>query len=432
MTPGAQPRAPSGRGRTFASLSIHNYRLFWAGSLVSNTGTWMNRVAQDWLVLTILTANSASALGIVTGLQFLPIPLLAPLAGALADAFPKRNMLVVTQIAMACTAITLATLVSLQVAELWHMYVIATLTGVITALDMPARQAFVSEMVPKELLLNAVGLNSTSFNGARLIGPGLAGLLIAWTGVAPAIWINAVSFVAVIAALLAMRTDQLTPAPQRRGRGAIAEGFRYVRGRPDLQLVLVLVFVLGTFGMNFQLTNALMATEVFHVGPEGFGLLGSIMAVGSLGAALWAARRTRPRLRTMLGALLAFSAITAALALSPVYWMYAALMAPVGLAALTFMTTANTTVQLATTPALRGRVMALYLAIFQGGTPLGAPVIGWIGDVFGARWTLATGAIATGLAAITVGTALVVKHPHLRAQLRFPQRRVHPQIPDDS
>lgn len=424
MTGGRKPHTAA-RTRTFASLAIPNYRLFWSGSLISNTGTWMNRVAQDWLVLTILTDNSAAALGIITGLQFLPIPLLAPLAGAIADRFPKRRVLLVTQIAMAAVSILLASLVTLQVAQLWHLYIIGSLTGVIAAFDMPARQAFVSEMVPPELLANAVGLNSMSFNSARLIGPGAAGLLIAWAGVAPAIWINAASFAAVLAALLAMRSDLLTPAPVRRGRGAIREGFHYIRGRPDLQLVLFLVFILGTFGMNFQLTNALMATEVFHAGPDGYGMLGSIMAIGSLGAALLAARRTRSRLRVLIGSLLAFALITLALALSPTYWLYAVLLAPVGLAALTVMTTANTTVQLTTAPALRGRVMALYLAIFQGGTPLGAPIIGWIGDAFGARWTLAAGAIATGIAAVVVGIVLVVRHPHLRAELHLPKRDTH-------
>ena len=201
--------------------------------------------------------------------------------------------------------------------------------------------------------------------------------------------------------LFAMRSDQLRPAPVYRGRGAIREGLAYVRGRPDLQLLLFCVFMLGTFGLNFQITNALMATQVFGVGPEGYGLLGSAMAAGTLAAALLAARRRRPRLRLVVGALAGFAVMTTVLALAPAYWVYALLLVPVGLASLTVMTAANTTVQLTTAPQMRGRVMSLYMAIFAGGTPLGAPLIGWVGDAWGPRWTLLVGAIGTGLAALS-------------------------------
>lgn len=394
------PAQPLTNARTpmFASLRLRNYSLFFWGGLVSNIGTWMARIAQTWLVLTILTDHSASAVGYVTGLQFLPMVLLGPIGGALADRFPKRTILVWTQVLLALNAGALALLVLANMAELWHVYVLAFAQGIVTAVDNPTRQAFASEMVPPSLLPNAVGLNSTSFNGARLVGPAVAGLLIAVAGVGPALLINAFSFLPVVAALLAMDATQLTPAPIRRGRGAVREGLRYVAGRPDIQLILFIVFMLGTFGMNFQITNALMATEVYGVGADAYGVLGSIMAVGSLAAALLAARRPRPRLSMMLGALGGFAVATLALALAPTYEAFAIMLVPVGLTALTVMTTANASVQLTTEPAMRGRVMALYMTIFLGGTPLGAPMIGWIGDAWGARWTILIGSIATALA----------------------------------
>ncbi len=392
------PTIAPARTPMFASLRLRNYRLFFWGGLISNIGTWMARIAQTWLVLTILTDHSASAVGYVTGLQFLPMVLFGAWGGAVADRFPKRIILVWTQVLLALNAATLALLVVFNVTELWHVYVLAFLQGVVTAVANPTRQAFASAMVPPELPPNAVGLNSTSFNGARLVGPAVAGLMIAVAGVGPSLLINAFTFIPVILALLAMDPSQLTPAPIRRGRGSVREGIRYVAGRPDIQLVMFIVFMLGTFGMNFQITNALMATEVYGKGADAYGILGSIMAVGSLTAALMAARRPRPRLSTMLGALMGFAIATFALALAPTYEMFATLLIPLGLTALTLMPPATASVQLTTEPVMRGRVMALYMMIFLGGTPLGAPMIGWIGDAWGARWTVLIGAIATALA----------------------------------
>lgn len=387
---------------TFASLSIHNYRIYALGMIISNVGTWMGRVAQDWVVLTELTDHSASALGIVTGLQFVPMLLLAPWTGAVADRYPKRHLLLVTQAVLGLTALLGGILVLTGVAQLWHFYLLALTTGIATAFDNPARQTFVSEMVPRERLANAVALNSASFNLGRLIGPAVAGLVIAGVGVGQALLVNAVTFAAVIAALSAMRARELTPAPVARGRGSALEGLRHVRGRPDILLILVLIFVLGTFGMNFQLTIALMATKVFDRGAEDYGLLGSIMAVGSLSAALLAARRGTPRLRVLLLSLVGFTGASGAAALAPTYWAFAAALAACGLTALTAMTTANAMVQMRTEPVMRGRVMALYMAIFFGGTPLGAPLIGWIGDVLGPRWTVGVGSIAVGITLVAV------------------------------
>lgn len=385
---------------TFASLSIYNYRVYAAGAIVSNIGTWMGRVAQDWLVLTELTNHDSTALGIVTGLQFAPVVLLAPLAGTFADRFDKRKLLAISQSALALTAAVLAVLVLTDTAQLWHVYVLALLQGVATALDNPTRQAFVSEMVPPDKLTNAVGLNSASFNGARLIGPAVAGLLIASVGTGPTLVINAFSFVAVLFALSAMHGSELSRPPRGKGRGGVREGLAYVRGRSDIKLLLFVVFMLGTFGMNFQITIALMSTTVFHRGASEYGLLGSVMAIGSLSAALLSARRARPRLRVLFGALIGFTIFSAAAALAPTFWFFGLMLIPTGLFALTVVTTANSAVQLSVSPGMRGRVMALYMAIFMGGTPLGAPMIGWIGDVFGARWTILVGSLAVGFAAV--------------------------------
>ena len=422
---------------TFASLKIYNYRVYAAGALVSNTGTWMGRVAQDWLVLTELTPHSSVALGIVTGLQFAPIVLLAPMAGVITDRFPKRRILFVTQSALALTSLLTGVLVVTGAVQLWHIYLLAFAQGVATALDNPARQTFVSEMVPHDSLSNAVGLNSASFNGARLIGPGLAGLVIAAFDTGPAFFLNALSFVAVLFALARMRTGELNITPRPRGKGQIREGLRYVRGRPDIILIMALVFVLGTFGMNFQMTTALMATAVFGKGAGGYGLLGSIMAVGSLSAALLSARRPNPRLRVLLVAYGAFAVASTAAALAPSYVWFAVLLIPVGLTALTVITTANSMVQLSVDPAMRGRVMALYLAVFMGGTPLGAPLIGWIGSAWGPRWTILIGSLTTGLAVLATTLYLVRSenvrvtfHRHERPRLRVTRGELIEPVPE--
>lgn len=395
--------APRGQlGRTFASFAIRNYLYYFLGSIVSNLGLWMGRTAQDWMVLTQLTHHSSSALGYVTALQFLPIAVLAPTMGAVADRWSKHTLLYWTQGLLALNALALWILDATGVITLWHVFIIAFMQGAISSLDNPVRQAFVPEMVPTRLVPNAIGLNSAQFNGARLLGPGIGGLLIAAVGVPACLLINAISFAAVIVSLAVMDRGTLTPSPKRRGKGAVREGVRYVAGRPDILVPMFIVFMLGTFGMNFQITNALMATKVFGKGPGEYGLLGSIMAVGTLAAALLAARRAHPRLRTLLGPLAGFAVFTTLLGLAPGYGFYAAVLVPVGLCSLTVMTAANATVQLASDPDVRGRVMALYMAIFQGGTPIGAPIIGWIGDSWGPRWTLLIGAIATGLTVVAV------------------------------
>lgn len=396
---------------TFRSLHNANYRRYAAGAAVSNTGTWMQRVAQDWLVLQ-LAAGSAigagTAVGVTTGLQFLPALLLSPLAGVVADRFPKRRLLQLTQVLMAVPALLLGLLAVTGVAEVWHVFVLALLFGVGTALDAPARQSFVSEIVEPDDLSNAVGLNSASFNAARIVGPALAGVLIAALGGGAqatgwVILLNAVSYAGPYLALRSMNPALLTAAPTAAsGKGMVREGLRYVRGRPDLMLVLAIVFIVGTFGLNFQMTSALMATEVFDKGATEYGLLGTFMAVGSLTGALLAARRPEVRLRLVVVAAVVFGAVEVVAGLLPTYTTFALWMPLLGLSALTMITAANTLMQMSTAPALRGRVMALYLMIFMGGTPLGAPAIGWVGETFGARWTLVGGGTVTLVGVLAV------------------------------
>ena len=390
------------RMKTFASLGIRNYRYFFLGALVSNLGTWIQRIGQDWLVLTKLTDNSSTALGIVTALQFLAIPLLSPYAGAIIDRYSKRTMLIITQVALMITGIGLWALVATDLVQLWHVYVFALITGAISAFDNPARAAFVTEIVPQDYITNAVGLNSTSFNGARLIGPGLAGLLVAAFDVGPTLLINALSFLGMIIAVLLMHTDEMHPAKRTGTRGGAMDGLRYLAHRPDLIVVLIIVFVMGTFGMNFQIFNATMSTVEFQVGSAEFGLLGTIMAVGTLAGSLLAASRTKPTLRTLLLSTGAFAVSTLALAFAPNYTVYAILLIPAGFFALTALTTANASVQLGTAPEFRGRVMAVYMAIFMGGTPLGSPLIGWVGQVLGPRASVLVAALTTGICAAAV------------------------------
>ena len=394
---------------TFRSFVERNYRFLFVGGLVNNIGTWMGRTAQSWLVLTVLTDHDATALGIVTALQFLPALLLAPWAGLVADRFGRRQILTGAQVAMGLVQLTIGVLVLSGHAQLGLVYGLTFAYGVSAALDAPARQAFVTEVVRPELLSNAVGLNSASFNTARLIGPGLAGLLIALVGTGWVFVIDALSVVAIIVSLWRMDARRLLPAPRARGRGGIREGLVYVARRPDILLIFAVIFVHGTFAMNFQMTTALMATTVYAKGPGEYGILGSIMAIGSLAAALLAAQRAQPRLRLVLGGLAAFVLASTAAALAPTYWTFAFLLVPVGLSAMTILPTANSIVQLSVEPEMRGRVMSLYLAIFMGGTPLGAPLIGWIGATYGARWTILVGSVADLLVLIAVGAYLVLR-----------------------
>lgn len=390
---------------TFHSFRYVNYRLWFTGAFVANIGTWMQRVAQDWLVLTVLSNDSGIAVGVTTALQFAPALFLSAWAGLLADRLDRRKLLMATQVGMGVLAGALGLLVMSGSAQLWHVYVFAGLLGCVSAIDGPARQTFVADMVPADRLANAVGLNSASFNAARMIGPGLAGLLIAWVGTGWVFMINAVTFAATIVALARMRVDELQPVPHvGRGKGQIREAMRYVRRRSDIIVVMVVVGVVSTFGLNFQLTSAVMARTEFGKGPGEYGILGSVLAIGSLSGALLAARRERPRVRLVVGSALAFGVASGVMALMPTYPLYALATIPVGFASLTMLTAANATIQMSTTPAMRGRVLALYIVVFLGATPVGSPVVGWVAETFGARWSIGIGSIAS----LLVGGAAAV------------------------
>jgi MFS family permease len=381
-----------------------------------------------------LSHNSGTAIGITTGLQFAPVLLFGLYGGVIADRYPKRRVLVMTQIAMGLLALALGLLDLSGAVTLWQVYALAFALGIASAIDAPVRQAFVTELVGPSLLPNAVGLNSSTFNTARVLGPALAGLLIASAGTAWVFLINAMSFVAVIACLLAMRDSELFVGKRStRRKGAIREGFAYVRKRPELVAITALVGVVGTLGFNFQLTSALLTKNTFHHGAGSYGLISATYAAGSLLGALASARRGRAaRRRLVFFAAAAYGVIEVLAGLMPTYWSFFAILVPFGFATLTFSTAANTTVQLAATPSMRGRVMALYLIVFLGGTPIGSPLIGWIAEVAGPRWSLITGGVASLAAAIVAGLYLARRErlrvePHLLR--RHPHVHVYPTQP---
>ncbi|HYP91263.1 MAG TPA: MFS transporter [Polyangiaceae bacterium] len=395
---------------TFRSLQGFNYRTWAAGALVSNVGTWMQRTAQDWLVLTYLTRHSATSVGVVMALQFGPQALLLPLTGLAADRLDRRKLLFATQAAMGALALGLGVLTLAGIVQLWHVYVFALLLGCVAAFDAPARQTFVSELVDDRQLSNAVALNSSSFNAARLLGPALAGLLIAGVGSGWVFIINALSFVAVLGSLCLLRVGELHARERARSQTSLLEGFRYVWARPDLKAALSMVFLICTFGLNFPIFIATMSVSVFHAGASEYGLLTSVMAIGSVTGALLSARRAAPRAELLLGGAFAFGMGCAVAALMPSYALFGASLVVVGVSAQTFTTTANGTLQLATTPAMRGRVMAIFLAIALGGTPIGAPIVGFVADHFGPRWALGVGALS-GLSATLVGLRYLSRYP---------------------
>jgi MFS family permease len=388
----------------FRSLRVRNYRLYAAGQLVSLTGTWMQRVAQDWLVLEL--TNSGTALGIVTALQFLPSLLFGLWGGVLADRYDKRKLLLATQTGLALVALILGVLDVTGIVQYWQVLVLALLLGLVSAVDSPVRQSFAVEMVGPDDLTNAVGLNSTIFNSARILGPAVAGVMITAVGTGWAFVANAISSIAVLAGLALMRPSELRPSPAiDRVRGQLRAGLRYVWHRQDLLLTMILVFVVGTFGLNFQITTALLAKQVFHRTATGYGLLSTALAVGAcVGAVLATRRRTRPSLLFLLLAALSFGLLEMIAGSMPGFGGTALVLVLVGLAMLTFTTAANSSVQLGVEATMRGRVMALYLMCFLGGTPLGAPIVGWVASTVGPRW----GMIGGGLVCMAVAVGLAV------------------------
>jgi MFS family permease len=399
---------------TFRSLQTFNYRMWAGGAFVSNVGTWMQRTAQDWIVLTQLTHHNATAVGVVMSLQFGPQVLLLPLTGFAADHLDRRKLLFVTQGSMGALALGLGVLTVAGLVQLWQVYVFAFLLGCVSAFDAPARQTFVSELVVEADVSNAVGLNSTSFNAARMIGPAIAGVLIAAVGSGWVFLINAASFAAVLCSLSLLRVDELHRTDRaHRTRGSLVEGFRYVWKRPDLKAMLLMLFLIGTFGLNFPIFISTMSVTVFHAGAGQYGVLSSVMAIGSVAGALLAARREKPHIAILLAGGAVFGFGCAMAAIMPNYWLFGLALVLIGVSAQTFTTTVNSMVQLSTEPAMRGRVVAILLAIALGGTPIGAPIVGWVADAWGPRWALAIGA-ASGFGAAIVGVCYLMKYRRLR------------------
>jgi MFS family permease len=411
---------------TFSSLKIRNYRLFATGAVVSNTGTWMSRIAQDWLVLSI--TGSSFAVGITTAMQFLPMLLFGLYGGVIADRYPKRQILLCSQAALGALGLLLAGLTLGGVVQVWHVYTIAFLLGMVTVVDNPTRQTFVVEMVGPDVVRNAVSLNAANFQAARLVGPAVAGVLITAVGSGWAFLINGLSFLAPLTGLLLMRTAELHKIERApRGKGQLREGLHYVAGKPELIWPIVLVGFIGTFGFNFPIWLSAFVNTVFHSGASTYGLLNTLMAGGSLIGALLAARRTRTRLRMLVAAALLFGLLEAAASLAPTFWLFAVLLVPIGVFSLTFNTSANASVQLATEPVMRGRVMSLYMMVFVGGTPIGGPIMGWVTDNYGARVGFLSGGLVAAAAAATVGLVLA-KSGGLRPRINLRRAKDQPLV----
>ncbi|MET9414909.1 MFS transporter [Streptomyces klenkii] len=405
--PASAPAAKPG-SRMFASLAVRNYRYFFFGQFLSNSGTWMQFVAQDWLVFHL--TGSTFAVGVTTALQFLPVLLFGLFGGVVADRYPKRRILLTTQGAMGLFAAALAVLTLTGAVEVAHVYAFAFLLGLMNVFANPAIQTFVPEMVGPERIANAVSLGAVNFQSARLLGPAVAGPLIVVIGSGWAFALNAVSYLAVIASLLAVRAAELRPSkPAPREKGQVRAGLRHVREHPQLMLPIVLVGFVCTFGFNFPTLLSGFAYNVFDGGAKEFGFLTTAVGLGALAGALLSARRRSGSAVVMVVTAAAFGALEALTSAAPGIWWFGALMVLVGLLSVTFATTANALVQLHTDPSMRGRVMGLYMLVYTGGTPIGGPVVGWAVQHYGAR----AGILACGL--VAVAAAAVVGLVALRA-----------------
>lgn len=404
-TEDAPLRAAPARIGTWEPLRVRNYRLFFAGQLVSVPGTWLQTIAQAWLVLQL--TSSGSALGFTVALQALPVLIGGAWGGLVVDRVDKRRALVATQVAQAALALALGLLVVAGSVELWMVWVLAFGLGVTRTIDSPARQSFVTEMVGARLLPRAIALNSVVVSAARAVGPAAGGVIIAAFGVGPCFLINAASYIAVIAGLLAMRTRDLRPAERTlRGAHQVRDGVAYVARTPALRVPLLMMVLVGTFAYEFQVSIPLLARTTFHAGAAGFGLLYAAMGTGSVAGGLLVAGRVQAKLRTLAIAAAAFGVLLAGVAASPNVVVAGVLLALAGAASVTFTSTTNSALQLRADPMVRGRVMALYVVAFLGTTPIGGPIVGWVGEVAGPRWAIAIGAIACALAALLAARVL--------------------------
>lgn len=386
---------------TFRSFGIYNFRVWFVGAFLSNIGTWMQTTAQSWVVLTELTHHDATAVGITMAFQFAPPLFLVGVSGWIADRFDRRRTLFITQSAQGLLALFLGLLLLYGNPQLWEVYLFAALLGCATAVDTPTRQSFVTDLVNKENMSNAVALNAASFNSARLIGPAVAGVLIMFTQSGWVFIINAVSFIAMIVALLVLKTDQIYHASRSTIRVTMMEGFRYLGKRSDLLTVIVIVFLVGAFAMNFPIFGSTMAIE-FGRGSSGYGLLTSILGLGSLLGALLSARRSKARIRYVILGGGSIAVVALGLAVSPNFFVFGIASALLGLTITTMLTTANGFIQSTTDPHVRGRMMAIYQAVLMGSTLVGAPIVGFVATTFGARWSLGVASLA-GLVALVIG-----------------------------
>lgn len=387
---------------SWRSFRHRNFRILFAANTISNIGSWAQRIAQDWLVLE-LTNNNGTYLGLVTALQFAPVLFFSLHGGALADRFEKRRILIFTNAAGGLFAGALGILVITHTVKLWHVFLLAFALGVAGAIDNPVRASFITEVVGHADVGNAVSLNSANFNAGRLIGPALSGASIAAFGTGPSFLLNSGSYLVAITALMFLRQREFFFMPRSTSIGSVREGIRYVRARPDLYAIMIVVFFMATFGLNFQIFNALAATKIFHRGAASFGLLGTILAIGSLSGALLSARleRFRKTIFVVYGSL-SFGVALMLLALMPTFTWYAIWLPVCGFATLTTMIAANSLMQVNTDPVLRGRVMGIYLFVFMGGAPLGSPLVGFMAERIGVRPTIASGGLITVLAGIFV------------------------------
>jgi MFS family permease len=389
--------SPDGNWR---ALRHRNFRILYAAGVLTNIGTWAQRIAQDWLVLE-LTNNNGTYLGIVTALQFLPVMLLSMQGGVLADKVDKRKALIITNLGSGITALILGALVVAKVATIDHVYVLAILLGIFSAIDGPIRQSFNVEVVGQADLTNAMGLNSANFHFGRLVGPAISGFLIAAFGTGPSFLINGISFVVVTFSFLAVRTSELHIEEKSKSDGTLKEAFKYLKKRPDLQVIMITVFFASNFGLNMQIFNALMATKEFHKGAASYGFLGTLVGLGTLTGALIAARKDRTKNTNFVPlAAINFGVWITALSVAPTYTIYALILPITGISAITTMISANTFVQANSDVAIRGRIMGIYMFIFMGGTPIGSPLIGYCSEQLGIRWTMAGCGVITLTAAI--------------------------------
>ncbi|MDA8295540.1 MAG: MFS transporter [Actinomycetota bacterium] len=389
---------------TFSSLKVPNYRLYFSGQLISLIGTWMQTTAQAWLVLTL--TNSATTLGLVVALQTIPVLVLGPYGGVIADRVDKRRLMVVLQSMMGLQALALGLLSVFGIVRLWEICVLAVILGLNNTFEMPARQAFVREMVGKDELRNAITLNSVTANAARAVGPAIAGVLIATAGVGSCFLANAASFVAVVASLVIMDRSALAPStPEPRARGQLREGLAYAVRTTEIAVPLVMMAVVGTLAYEFQVSLPVLARGTFHGGSEAFGFMTAAMGVGAVLGGLVTAARGRTGLRPMLIACAGFGLAILLCALSPALPVAYVALLLVGWGSVSFIAIGNSTIQLSSAPNMRGRAIALWQVAFQGTTPIGGPFIGWVIAAAGARTGLVVGALSCGVA-LAAGVAI--------------------------